>query len=327
MLHETREELRIVSPYITESELIRDGKLRRARCITRLSPLDIAAGATSPAALRRLVGMGFELRYVSDLLHAKVYIFGKEHAVVTSANFTRKGLGQNIEAGMEVSPPAARELGKWFEDLWQQAAPITEGKLARCEALAKAARSKLKELGDVVGEHEFDDEPLRKGPVKVRRDARFFLCNTNRREDSSARCERAMKDAGYAACWTAFKKEDAMKEVRPGDVILMYAKKVGIIAAGVATGHLQVLSDENGEDYVAPREWLDSLDDANGFLPDEWRIPVAWIDWNSSRPMKIAGNSWRSPQGTFLPVDEKQQSFKGVTAAAVKHFGIAAKRD
>ena len=327
MLHETREELRIVSPYITESELIRDGRLRKARCITRLSPLDIAAGASNPSALRRLMGMGFELRYVSDRLHAKVYIFGKEHAVVTSANFTRKGLGHNIEAGIEASPPAAVDLGKWFDELWRHASPLTEVKLARCEKLANAARRKLKALGDVVGEHEFDSELLRARSMKVRKDARLFLCNTNRRGDSSARCERAMKDTGYAACWTKFSREDDMKAVRPGDVILMYSKKVGVVAAGVATGHLQVLSDDNGEDFIAPRGWLDRLREICGGLPDEWRVPVAWIDWNSSRPMKVAGKEWRSPQGTFLAVDEKRKAFKGVKAAAVKHFGMVVSRE
>lgn len=321
LLHQTKDELRMVSPYITEAELLNDGKLRRARCITRLSPLDVAAGATSLKALRRLMAIGFRVRSLGDHLHAKVYIFDQAHAVVTSANFTQKGLGFNIEAGLRTPPGGATELSQWFETLWRAATPVSELEIDHCEQQAAKLRQKLNFPPDADGEHEIAVPQKPKGSIEIRKNAQYFLCNTNRRFDPGATCERAMKAAGYAACWTTFSHDKYMKLVRPGDVILMYAKKIGFVGAGVAQDRLQVLSNPKGEGYIAPRGWLDWLDRGNG-IPEEWRIPVAWLSWSPAKPLtEVNGKPWHSPQGTFLLVEDSRTAFKGVVKAARKHFG------
>src|SRR5262249_24668012 len=54
-------------------------------------------------------------------LHAKVYLFGDEVAVVTSANLTTSALGSNIEVGVQLTGSAVQELVVWFDTFWAKA--------------------------------------------------------------------------------------------------------------------------------------------------------------------------------------------------------------
>ena len=56
--------------------------------------------------LEELEGVNAEIRCISNL-HAKVYIFDQNSAIVTSSNLTSSGLKSNIEYGIEVTDPLA----------------------------------------------------------------------------------------------------------------------------------------------------------------------------------------------------------------------------
>lgn len=65
-------------------------------------------------------------RFEKAFLHAKAYIFTGEEAgfMAGSSNFTRAGLTSNLELNLGLyGHPVVQEAQKWYEDLWQQAAP------------------------------------------------------------------------------------------------------------------------------------------------------------------------------------------------------------
>jgi hypothetical protein len=100
----TRGPVRIASAYVTDTDLVPGSDNRDIRLLTGLSTIDIVTGATSLDSLGQLVETGVQCRRSSETprVHAKVYIFGGEVAVVSSANLTTGGLDANIEVG--VSP-------------------------------------------------------------------------------------------------------------------------------------------------------------------------------------------------------------------------------
>ncbi len=79
----------VASPYVTNNELVPGLEKHKGgvRLLTSLAPRDIICSATSLACVRSLIQAGVECRSVSGMnLHAKLYLFGNESAVITSAN-------------------------------------------------------------------------------------------------------------------------------------------------------------------------------------------------------------------------------------------------
>lgn len=76
--------------------------------LTRIRIQDLIEGASDLEAFEKLLqleeleGINIEVRCISNL-HAKVYIFDENSAIVTSSNLTPSGLKSNIEYGIEVT--------------------------------------------------------------------------------------------------------------------------------------------------------------------------------------------------------------------------------
>lgn len=311
--------IRLVSPYVTEWELLKAAPAGKVRLLTRLSAVDLAFGATTAFALRRLLKFGVRMRYTSADLHAKAYIFD-DSAIVTSANFTQKALSANVEVGVQLAGPSVRELRAWFDNLWGASKTLNLRALEECEVASRKYARRAKAIRRDHAEHEPGEFAGTSFEGSARRDARFFLCNTNRRYDPELGCENAMHARGFAASWTPFRKRGDYALVRPGDVVLAYAKKHGIIGVGVALGVQQVLAKDD-EDCIAPREHRGEFD------PDfqEWRCPARWIAWDVDRPLahhKAGGKLWYSPQGSFLLIAPDDVRFAGVVQAALRHFKL-----
>lgn len=73
--------------------------------------------------------------------HAKAYIVSDtvdgevESAIIGSSNFTRPGLGENVELNASFSDNAsAREVSEWFDSYWEDAEPVTPEVLQIVEA-------------------------------------------------------------------------------------------------------------------------------------------------------------------------------------------------
>lgn len=59
----------------------------RVQAITRFNLADFAEGVSDVAALQELLKVGARVRGVRNL-HAKLYVFGKSRAIITSFNLT-----------------------------------------------------------------------------------------------------------------------------------------------------------------------------------------------------------------------------------------------
>lgn len=99
----------VISAYITDSAI--DWILKKAQnnptflVIARLSPQDMAGGASTFKAIKALLNAKHEVRLLGDL-HAKIYLIDKVHLFVGSANLTNNGLklfgNGNIETSIKV---------------------------------------------------------------------------------------------------------------------------------------------------------------------------------------------------------------------------------
>ena len=302
ILKQNKDTIRIASAYVTDTDLLSHIMDRDVRLLTYISKKDIIVGASSLNSLTTLIKAGVQCRYISKgpRLHAKVYIFGNQTAVVTSANLTQKALGQNIEVGVRLSGDAATKLIDWFDTLWWPAETLDLEIVAKWFKETKAERAAYSAL-----QKKIEKEPaLPTGKAAKLIDLfntgnRFFVCNTNRvhsRED-----EKLMRDRGYATAWEPFNYPRHMGRVEAGNAIFMYAKGVGIVGVGRATGPCHTLERGNP-------------DRINQGKTREWRVPTDWLFWK----MDSDACPWKSPQGTFFEVGKGKH--RQVPNDVKKHF-------
>ncbi len=151
-----KSELFIISPYVRLDGVSRVVETLKAnpsldklgiRVLTRFDEDAFAGGHSHPKALLTLLDLGefcqVELRWLPNL-HAKVYVFDREAALVTSANLTAdsffqgKGGGNTEERAGDLeygvllkSPPVVEKLLSDMERFWHAAAPVTAEELGR----------------------------------------------------------------------------------------------------------------------------------------------------------------------------------------------------
>src|SRR3984885_12747639 len=294
LVEETEGTVRIASAYVTDTALLSGWKDRDVRLLTYISRQDIVFGATSLNSLIALIDAGVKCRYLFEepRLHAKVYMFGIQSAVVTSANLTRKALDNNLEVGVCLSGVATAQLVTWFDTLWD-ASEVLDSELAATWLLeTQAEREQLSILKKSVKKQP----ALSTGKAKKLQNlfegtSQFFVCNTNRRNSVSD--EKTMHDQGYAAAWEKFNYPTHMDRVEAGDTICMYAKGEGIIGIGRAIGAAEKL--ESG----APNRLLPHGERGG-------RKPTEWLVWKADQPFP-----WNSPNATFFDVSaDEYESFR-----------------
>ena len=115
--------LRMVCPFIKARTLERiltprpDG----LEVITRFNLADFAKGVSDIDALQLLLDAGGTVRGLKGL-HAKLYVFGTNRAIITSANITVAGLSANHEFGVITEDGTAiQRCLAYFDTLWQDA--------------------------------------------------------------------------------------------------------------------------------------------------------------------------------------------------------------
>ena len=114
-------EVRIICPFIKEDALkrLRLHRLDDVQVITRFNLSDFANGVSDIEALRMLLKAGASVRGIRNL-HAKLYLFGKSRAIITSANLTKAALTWNQEFGLVADDEAViGACRKYFDELWQ----------------------------------------------------------------------------------------------------------------------------------------------------------------------------------------------------------------
>jgi len=302
LMKEIEGTVRIASAYVTDTSLLSGMKRRDIRLLTYISKMDIIVGASSLVSLSALIKAGVQCRYISkgERLHAKVYLFDDQAAVVTSANLTRKALDKNLEVGVHLSGVAVKHLIGWFDTLWDEANILDLEVVAEWLRETEAERTAYSVLRKRVAKQP----ALPTGRAMKLLDLfetgnRFFVCNTNRRW--SPEDEKRMHDRGLAAAWEPFNFPSHMENVEEGHTIFMYAKGVGIIGIGKAKGRCQILKPGN-PDRVKPGE------------TPEWRIPTAWLVWKKNSD----AYPWKSHNSTFFEVSGNK--YRQMRNDVKKHF-------
>lgn len=311
LLKKTDGLVRVASAYVTDTDLLDGLETRNVRLLVSLLRTDIITGASSLESMRSLTKSGVHCRCVAGgpRLHAKVYIVGNEFAVVTSANLTWSALDSNIEVGAQLGGPAVNELVAWFDALWNRAVPLSLEEISRWEqetaglrleylALRKKASSMMMPRSEARPAlllpkqfHSLFDETNR-----------FFVCNTNRKWNRGA--EQLMRQRGYAAAWEPFRYPSRMRQVEPGNAILMYAKGAGIIGVGSANAPCEVLQPGRPNRLASG--------DTN-----EWRIPVDWMAWGEDDAESF---SWSARNATFF--EASGDGYRQLREGIKRHFGM-----
>ena len=136
-----------ICPFIKKSvisELLTSG-FKDIKVITRLNLEDMLQGVSDIDAIRAVMDAGGQVRAVKGL-HAKVYLFGENTSVITSANLTQSALTTNKEFGMISNETAiVEESKKYFHDLWDEIGrDVSREELGDAEVvLTKAKISRL----------------------------------------------------------------------------------------------------------------------------------------------------------------------------------------
>ena len=150
--------LYLSSPYIKDTvatvlcEILRSKRDLNlsVQILTRIRIQDLIDGASDLEAFEKLFQLAelpwldVEIRCVSNL-HAKVYIFDMNSAIVTSANLTPSGLRANVEYGIELTDPiAVQQISCDMDTYWRAAESLTAGKLEQIGERLEATESVVK---------------------------------------------------------------------------------------------------------------------------------------------------------------------------------------
>jgi len=310
--------IRIASPYITDVTVLSNSAGREFRILTSLSVLDVITGATSMESLKSIVEAGAHCAYClqDPKFHAKVYIFGEELAIVTSANLTRNGLNKNIEVGVQLAGEPVGELTAWFDTLWKKATPLTLSKLTELQQKFDGVRRDFKDFMKQYGNISTFPKQISHSNEKsmglrelLYDSSQFFLCNTDRRHDRRAGAgayplEEEMHKRRYAAAWETYNYPAHMQRVETGNTIFMYAKGVGIIGIGRATAKAEVLEPGN----------IDRIRQKGDTR--EWWVPVEWLSWCDDDKDACLLENKQGLSGTFLDVTRRLE----LRDAVRRHF-------
>ena len=133
-----RTKLRVVCPFIkvrAAKRLLAGKRPELIRVVTRFHLGEMCDGVSDTEALRLLLENGAKILGVRNL-HAKLYLFGDQRAVVTSANLTEAALLRNHEFGFVSNENGIIErCREYFDSLWKKTGPDLD--LARLEGWEK----------------------------------------------------------------------------------------------------------------------------------------------------------------------------------------------
>lgn len=152
-------EIVIISAYITDSAinwmLEKIPKTSSVCVIAKLSPQDLASGASTFDAIRNLLNNGHEIKLLANL-HAKIYLIDKKDVFVGSANLTSNGLklfgNGNIEASIKTN--ITPDILEFINNIRTKSIEITFDILDKMEREIKVCKSEHMPL-------QWDDEIIK----------------------------------------------------------------------------------------------------------------------------------------------------------------------
>ena len=126
-LNGAKDEVLVCSPWITylASEFKNFNKNVKIKVITNWRREDIESGITDLDKLRVLYDLGAVIRFNNDL-HAKMLIVDSREAIISSANFTKRGLQVNYEAGVIIRKKEdVSHATDFFNGVWEESKSLT----------------------------------------------------------------------------------------------------------------------------------------------------------------------------------------------------------
>ncbi|WLR52628.1 phospholipase D family protein [Bacillus tianshenii] len=124
-----------MTAYITKNPLIQqidENPSKDIKLLVLMNLKDFVSGASDLTVIKHLSSLEHvDIRYYSNL-HAKIYLFGREKAVLTSANFTSNGLYHNMECGIILNE-RIEQIYQDVTDLWVNSTPIDETLIIKIE--------------------------------------------------------------------------------------------------------------------------------------------------------------------------------------------------
>jgi HKD family nuclease len=224
--------IQIICPFIKERSarrLLKHGKPKLLRVITRFNLDDIAAGVNDISALRMFLEHGAEIRGVRNL-HSKLYLFGDNHAIVTSANLTEAALLTNHELGFEATDAAIVDpCRQYFKRLWDRAGKNLEpARLVDWESKIEKRRAAAPPsgittvLGDLGIDLGFPSAAVAIPPWLGRVNQSFvkFFGESHKREDRSKKILDELRGSGsHWAC--TYPKGKRPRNVKDGAIMFM----------------------------------------------------------------------------------------------------------
>ena len=270
-------EVRIICPFIKESALkylLEEDALKYLlshrpgdiQVITRFNLADFANGVSDVEALRMLFDSGVSIRGIRNL-HAKLYLFGKSRAIITSANLTKAALTRNQEFGVVAYDRAViAACRNYFDKLWQRgsSAELSHDRLD-CWAekvarycLASGRSRRERELGDFGADADLEP-PLPILPVVgADADQAFikFLGNSHERVPVSHPIIEVIKHEGCHEV-LAYPKTKRPRSVEDGAIMFMarFTEKRDIRIFGRAVGMKHDLDRDNASPEDIDLRW------------------------------------------------------------------------
>ena len=253
----TRNQVRLMSPFV-QRQAMRDvlgSSKAKIRLITRYNVADFRSKVSDIGVLDDLMALGADIRGVSGL-HAKVYIFDSDQAIVTSANLTGRALRTNREFGVLGTEDFVDPVSAYFEQLWHDGEPLTKRLLSRMHAdLDKASKASTEpedDLPDYGASPSLDGiETSTQGFVK------FFGSGNNRANRSMPIAEEIRRSGCHWAC--TYPRNKRPRRVETGAVIyfgrLVHTDN-DILIYGRGVGHKYVIGrDDASRTEIKLRPW------------------------------------------------------------------------
>ncbi|HTI72476.1 MAG TPA: phospholipase D family protein [Candidatus Limnocylindria bacterium] len=268
-----RSELCVVCPFIKVQSIERllAGKSpEKIRVITRFHLGDMCDGVSDTEALRLLLKNRAKIRGVRNL-HAKVYLFGTQRAIVTSANLTEAALLRNHEFGFVSNENGIiTRCREYFDTFWKKAGPDLDlARLEEWERRIESVRVAGSRPSTVLG---LSDEGI--NPDSIQADlvlpsrmveapqsfVKFFGEGRNRASLSLAVFDEVQRSGCHWAC--SYPKNKRPRQVEDGAVLFM-GRLVGnpndTVIYGRAIGLRHVEGrDEASIDEIKQRTWKET---------------------------------------------------------------------
>lgn len=225
-------DLRIICPFIKEDALQRllSHHPKRVQVITRFRLGDYADKVSDVAALRMLLDAGASVRGVRNL-HAKLYLFDKKRAIITSCNLTEAALSRNQELGVVTTDGSIiKTCLDYFDRMWSVAGDdlvhdkvdawdkkITNYWLGGGRPLGRDA------LGDSGVNLGLEDEPIAQAPKGVPSESQAFVKFLGLSDERSLLSDLTIEIIRQEGCnWSVcFRRNRRPRSVRDGDIVFM----------------------------------------------------------------------------------------------------------